>query len=96
MLNRTVMVSVYDLKPRFQALLRPAMRFLAKLGLTANGVTVLALLGSVGVGLALTRAGEQHALLLLVPVWLFVRMALNAIDGMMARELDMQLSLIHI
>jgi len=84
------MVSVYDLKPRFQALLRPAMCVLAGTGLSANGVTVLALLGSVLVGLALSYAGEHHALLLLVPVWLFLRMALNAIDGMMARELDMQ------
>jgi CDP-diacylglycerol--glycerol-3-phosphate 3-phosphatidyltransferase len=27
---------------------------------------------------------------LLIPVWLFLRMALNAIDGMLAREHDMQ------
>jgi CDP-diacylglycerol--glycerol-3-phosphate 3-phosphatidyltransferase len=29
---------------------------------------------------------EQRAVFLLIPLWLFVRMALNAIDGMLARE----------
>jgi CDP-diacylglycerol--glycerol-3-phosphate 3-phosphatidyltransferase len=83
------MPSVYDLKPRFQALLRPVMRGLARAGWRPNGVTLAALSGSVVVGGALTRATSQPALLLLLPLWLFVRMALNAIDGMMARELDM-------
>jgi phosphatidylglycerophosphate synthase len=32
-------------------------------------------------------------LLLLLPAWLFIRMALNAIDGMMARELGMSTQL---
>ena len=83
------MPSVYDLKPRFQALLRPAMRGLARAGWPPNAVTLTALFGSVVVGGVLTRATVQPALLLLLPAWLFVRMALNAIDGMMARELDM-------
>jgi phosphatidylglycerophosphate synthase len=34
-------------------------------------------------------AGSKPLLLLLLPLWLFTRMALNAIDGMMARELGM-------
>ena len=34
-------------------------------------------------------AGARPLLLLLLPIWLFTRMALNAIDGMMARELGM-------
>ena len=29
---------------------------------------------------------ERSALFLLVPVWFFVRMAFNALDGMLARE----------
>lgn len=85
------MPSVYDLKPRFQALLRPLLRGLAGLGLTANGLTLLALLGSLAVGaLVGWRAAGQPAWLLALPVWLFLRMALNALDGMMARELDMK------
>jgi phosphatidylglycerophosphate synthase len=83
------MPSIYDLKPRFQNLLRPAMLGLAKARFTPNVVTGIAVVGSVIVGAALSQAGHQPALLLLLPVWLFARMALNAIDGMMARELNM-------
>ncbi len=83
------MPSVYDLKPRFQALVRPLMRRLSAAGATPNAVTVFALLGSSAVGVALAFAGSRPALLLLLPLWLFARMALNAIDGMMAREMNM-------
>ncbi len=44
------MASIYDLKPRFQALLRPATRALAAAGVSANQVTVAALLLSALVG----------------------------------------------
>jgi phosphatidylglycerophosphate synthase len=81
------MPSVYDLKPRFQNLLRPLMRWLAAAGLTPNAVTLMALVGSLMVGAIVSQAARQPWLLLLLPVWLFARMALNAIDGMMAREL---------
>jgi phosphatidylglycerophosphate synthase len=83
------MPSVYDLKPRFQNLLRPLIGRLARAGVTPNAVTLAALVGSIAVGAAVSQAGKRSWLLLLLPVWLFVRMALNAIDGMMARELNM-------
>jgi len=35
--------SIYDLKPRFQALLRPLCHRLVAMGVTANGVTLAAL-----------------------------------------------------
>lgn len=79
------MASIYDLKPRFQALLRPLVRRLAARGVTANGVTLSAALGSVGCGVAIAL-GPRPEVLLLLPAWLFARMALNAIDGMLARE----------
>jgi len=53
---------------------------------TPNAVTLTAVLGSVGVGALMPLARRWPALLLLLPVWLFARMALNAMDGMMARE----------
>jgi phosphatidylglycerophosphate synthase len=80
--------SIYDLKPRFQALLRPAMRALASAGVTPNMVTLAAVLGSVAAGIGVTKASEREEWLLILPVWLFLRMGLNAIDGMMARELN--------
>jgi CDP-diacylglycerol--glycerol-3-phosphate 3-phosphatidyltransferase len=82
-----IMPSVYDLKPKFQNLLRPAMNALARAGLTPNIVTVTAIVGSILAGAAVSQSAQKPTLLLLLPVWLFLRMALNAIDGMMAREL---------
>lgn len=83
------MPSVYDIKPRFQALLRPLVRRLAAAGTTANQVTVSAMLVSLVVGLIVGLAGgTQRWVWALLPLWLFVRMALNAVDGMLAREHD--------
>lgn len=87
------MPSVYDLKPKFQNLLRPAMNAMARAGLTPNVVTVTAILGSILVGAVVSQSAARPTLLLLLPAWLFLRMALNAIDGMMARELDMSTKL---
>jgi len=82
------LVSVYDLKPRFQKLLRPFCARLAAAGVTANQVTVSAAAVSVALGAAVwATRGAAWTLLLLPPV-LFLRMALNAIDGMLAREFD--------
>ena len=80
------MTSVYDLKPRFQALLRPLVRILVAKGVTANQVTIAAMLASVATGAALWGFAGDRLSLLLLPLVLFLRMALNAIDGMIARE----------
>ena len=80
------MPTLYDIKPRFQALLRPLVRGLAAGGVTANQVTLAAAGLSLAVGALLAWRPESRVILLLVPVILFVRMALNAIDGMLARE----------
>lgn len=79
-------MTLYSLKPRFQALLRPLVAWLAENGVTANQVTVAAMLGSLAVaGLVIVFAAETMVFLAL-PVWFFVRMGLNAVDGMLARE----------
>ena len=82
------MPSVYDLKPRFQKLLRPLCANLARAGISANQVTLAAAFLSIteGAAIAATR-GAAWSLWLLPPV-LFLRMALNAIDGVLAREWD--------
>ena len=79
-------LSIYDLKPRFQKLLRPLADTLAGAGVTANQVTLAALGLSVLAGGALALWPGAVLPLLLLPVVLFARMALNAIDGMLARE----------
>ena len=81
------MLSIYQLKPAFQALLRPLARSCAKSGITANGVTLAAMIASLMLGGILFVYAESNRLLfLLLPLWMFLRMAFNAIDGMLARE----------
>jgi CDP-diacylglycerol--glycerol-3-phosphate 3-phosphatidyltransferase len=79
------MPSVYDLKPKFQGIFWPVTNALAGIGITANQVTLAALLMSFATGTAIYFSRSLRILLLL-PLVLFVRMALNAIDGMLARE----------
>ncbi|WP_315089790.1 CDP-alcohol phosphatidyltransferase family protein [Aggregatibacter segnis] len=81
-------MSIYDLKPKFQNLLRPLVIKLEQRGVTANQVTLTACAISVILGLILTALSGYHWLFILIPIWLFVRMALNAIDGMLAREFN--------
>lgn len=83
------MISVYQLKPRFQALLQPVVRRLHNWGFTPNSLTIIAFLLSLAMG-CYTFYGERQIALLLVPACLLLRMALNALDGMMARQYNLQ------
>jgi CDP-diacylglycerol--glycerol-3-phosphate 3-phosphatidyltransferase len=80
------LISIYQLKPRFQNLLRPLVQRLFDRGITANQVTLGACAISLVVG-GLAAVFAAHAwVFALIPLWMIVRMALNAIDGMLARE----------
>jgi CDP-diacylglycerol--glycerol-3-phosphate 3-phosphatidyltransferase len=79
-------LSIYALKPKFQALLRPLTAALARSGVSANQVTLAAAIVSVAVGGFVLLEAPVRWPFLLIPLWMLVRMALNAIDGMLARE----------
>lgn len=85
-------LSIYELKPAFQRLLRPAAGALFRAGVTANQVTLSACVLSVALGMGLYLAPAPAAFAL-VPLWFFVRMALNALDGMLAREFSQRSNL---
>lgn len=80
------MPTLYSIKPAFQNLLRPLASRLVTAGATANQVTIAAALISVATGVLIALFPENALLFWLLPLVLFIRMALNAIDGMMARE----------
>lgn len=90
------MVSIYQCKSTFQNYLRPLVNRLASWQISPNQVTVSAILLSGATGLALVQSTQlaiailptTQAVLLSVPVVLLIRMALNAIDGMLAREYE--------
>ncbi len=83
-------MTIYDLKPKFQALLRPIVRLLANKGVTPNQVTMFAMLLSIWVGVMIILTHGAKVILLFVPIFMFVRMALNAIDGLLAKEHNMK------
>lgn len=83
------MISAYHIKPRFQQLLKPVLEVLHKAGASANAITWAALLLSAGTGLLLWLFPNGH-MLWVFAVALLVRMALNALDGMMARVHDLK------
>jgi CDP-diacylglycerol---glycerol-3-phosphate 3-phosphatidyltransferase len=90
------MISIYELKPKFQNLLRPITSGLFNAGVTANQVTVLAMVISIAVGAWLTYVavtGATARWFLLIPIWFFLRMAFNAVDGMLAREFNQKSAL---
>lgn len=84
------MPSIYTLKPRFQQVLRPLLAALHGAGISANAVTVAALLASLAYGGWLGLAPASRWAWALLPSFLFTRMALNALDGMLAREYQQQ------
>ena len=55
-------MSIYELKPRFQNLLRPLVRRLYSAGVTANEVTVAACVISVLLGVVLIKFADISAL----------------------------------
>lgn len=84
------MPSIYDLKPRFQNLLRPSVTRLHARGVTANQVTLFACAISILVGAVVAIFAEHPAVFALLPLWMLLRMGLNAVDGMLAREFGQQ------
>lgn len=84
------MISIYKIKPAFQKLLTPILKRLHKIGVTANQITWSSILLSLLIGVAFCYAEKYRLLFLALPIGLLFRMALNALDGMMARIYDQQ------
>lgn len=79
------MRGMYGLKPVFQHCLRPLVRLAAGSGVRANHVTAFACVLSIIFGTILLTSRDSR-LFILLPAVLLIRMALNAMDGMLARE----------
>jgi CDP-diacylglycerol---glycerol-3-phosphate 3-phosphatidyltransferase len=80
------MPTIYQLKPASQNLLRPIVPWLAKIGVTPNQVTIFTTSLAIGCGGLILW---NNSLLILVPLLMVVRAALNVIDGVLAREHQM-------
>ena len=81
--------TTYDLKPAFQRMLTPLMERLRNAGVTPNALTWLAIALSGGLGYAFVLGLANRYWFFAVAGGLIVRMALNALDGMMARTFNL-------
>lgn len=81
--------STYDLKPAFQRMLTPLMQRLRNAGVTPNALTWLAIVLSGGLSYAFLLGLTNRYWFFAVASGLLVRMALNALDGMMARTFNL-------
>ncbi|GGI41189.1 CDP-alcohol phosphatidyltransferase [Mammaliicoccus stepanovicii] len=84
------MISIYEVKPKFQQLLMPLVDWMRKIGMMPNHVTILALLLSILTGVILSIFHDNKWIYIIMPIVMFVRMALNAIDGVMAKKYHMK------
>lgn len=80
------MLTLYRCKPAFQNCLRPLVHWSARQGIAPNHVTVAALLLSGAMGITICLFPQTPSVLLGLPIVSGVRMGLNAIDGLLARE----------
>lgn len=80
------MISIYNIKPQFQRLLTPVLEWMHRKDITANQITVSACILSVIIGVLFWFAEDNKWFFLALPIGLLLRMALNALDGMMARR----------
>jgi len=85
-----ILISIYEIKPKFQQLLMPIVDWMRKIGMTPNQVTILALVLSILTGIILSIFHDNKWIFILMPIVMFVRMALNAIDGVMAKRYQMK------
>ena len=82
-------MGIYGIKPLFQKSLRPLLNLFIKFKIHPNTINLLALLMSLITGAALLFAPSYKILFLVVPLSVFIRIAFNALDGMVARTLNL-------
>jgi phosphatidylglycerophosphate synthase len=77
-------MGLYALKPKFRQSLGFVERRLIRAGVSADAITVVGLLFALAAGAALWFGRSGGGWLLIVPIAVFLRIAANALDGMVA------------
>ena len=84
------MISIYKLKPKFQKLLQPLLLLLKRTGVSPNHITVFTIFFSLLIGYILFLGIYNSFWFIVVALGLLIRMMLNALDGMMANQFNLQ------
>jgi CDP-diacylglycerol--glycerol-3-phosphate 3-phosphatidyltransferase len=83
-------MGIYAIKPKFQQFLKPVEDLFVKLNVHPTTINISALLLSIIAGLSIYYSSEHFYLWILIPIIAFVRTALNALDGLIARRLKIK------
>lgn len=78
---------IYLIKPYFQKLLIPVKNMLLTFGLGPTSLNVFGVIAAFCMGSAIYYSQINQLMLWLVPVFAFLRISANALDGMIARDL---------
>ena len=81
-------ISIYKLKTKFQNLLMPICEKLVKLKVSPNQITITTVLLNIVFAGLIYKFSDYKLIYLTVPIFLFLRMALNALDGMIANKFN--------
>ena len=78
---------IYLIKPYFQKLLIPVKNILIRFGFGPTSLTVFGVIAAIGMGGSVYFSQSSQWALWLIPLFAFLRISANALDGMIARDL---------
>lgn len=78
---------IYLIKPYFQKLLVPVKDILISFGFGPTSLNIFGVISAFGMGVSIYYSQSNSGLLLLIPMFAFLRISANALDGMIARDL---------
>jgi len=79
-------MSIYAIKPQFQKCLEPIANICVKHHISADALNIAGVLFAILSGVSLFGAKCNNLFYLAIPLFLFARIASNALDGMVARK----------
>ena len=79
-------MGLYAIKPAFQKILTPVCDFCITMKITADHLNLAGLVSSGMMGTLFVFGKNHPTLFLAVPLFVFIRLATNALDGMVARK----------
>lgn len=83
-------MQIYKTKPLFQKVLKPIADVFVKFKVHPTYINFAALLVSIIAGVLIYYSSFNLALLLWIPILAFTRIAFNALDGMVARQMKVK------
>ena len=86
-------LSIYQLKGQFQQLLSPLLAGLIRYKISPNQITLFTLFLGLFFGLGLISFSTNRWLWAAFPLFMLLRMALNAVDGMLANQTNQKTKL---